>query len=215
MSLPTAYLTSTKNTADILRAIQAAQAPDRFTIKFLEGLGYAGSNDRAMINVLKALGMLNESGVPTRRYHEYLDQTRSEIVLSQAIRESYSDLFKVNKNANNMTPTDVRNKMKTLSEGAYTDRVLTQMAATFATLVKMADFKSADQPEEQQRADQEDANGETPPPPPADDRTFGRGGGGGGRTIGDLVYNINIHLPESRDPAVYDALFKSLREHLG
>jgi hypothetical protein len=29
-----------------------------------------------------------------------------------------------------------------------------------------------------------------------------------------LVYNINIHLPESRDPAVYDALFRSLRRHL-
>lgn len=32
--------------------------------------------------------------------------------------------------------------------------------------------------------------------------------------LGGLAYNINIHLPESRDQAVYDALFKSLREHL-
>ena len=29
-----------------------------------------------------------------------------------------------------------------------------------------------------------------------------------------LVYTIQIQLPESRDPAVYDALFKSLKDHL-
>jgi len=29
-----------------------------------------------------------------------------------------------------------------------------------------------------------------------------------------LHYNIQIHLPESRDQAVYDALFKSLKKHL-
>ena len=30
-----------------------------------------------------------------------------------------------------------------------------------------------------------------------------------------LQYHINIVLPESRDQAVYDAIFKSLRDHLG
>jgi hypothetical protein len=30
----------------------------------------------------------------------------------------------------------------------------------------------------------------------------------------ELHYNIQIHLPESRDPAVYEALFKSLKKHL-
>ena len=29
----------------------------------------------------------------------------------------------------------------------------------------------------------------------------------------ELHYNIQIHLPESRDPSVYDAIFKSLKEH--
>ena len=37
--------------------------------------------------------------------------------------------------------------MKTLSEGAFTDRVLTQMAGTFTTLVKEADFSAAPTPD--------------------------------------------------------------------
>jgi len=216
MSLPTAYLTSTKNTADILRAIVAAQAPDRFTYKFLEGLGFAGSNDRAMINVLKALGMLNDSGVPTRRYHEYLDQSQSEIVLAQGIRDAYTDLFRVNKSANSMSQAEVKNKMKTLSEGAFTDRVLALMAATFTTLVKSADFSGAIELEPEQTSDDADAGeGNGQPDPPKDRNGGSSPSSGNSRKIGDLVYNINIHLPESRDQAVYDALFKSLKEHLG
>lgn len=209
VTLPTAYLTSFKNTASILQAIQAAQAPPRFTQRFLEGLGFANSNDRAVINVLKALGFLDDSGVPTSRYHRYLDQTQSATVLAEGIREAYEDLFRINRNAHEMSQADVKNKMKTLSEGAYTERVLTQMAGTFTTLVKSADFStapakgvssaeravSAAVPED--RAAVPDSKAPLPTP-----------------SFGSLAYNINIQLPESRDPAVYNAIFKALREHL-
>lgn len=115
--LPNAYLTSFKNTSAILKAIQAAQAPPRFTQKFLEGLGYQNSNDRAIINVLKGIGFLDDSGVPTNRYHRYLDQTQSALVLAEGIRDAYEDLFRINRRANEMSTQDVKNKMKTLSEG--------------------------------------------------------------------------------------------------
>ncbi|MGC3994856.1 MAG: DUF5343 domain-containing protein [Propionicimonas sp.] len=217
MSLPTAYLTSFKNLPAILKAIQGAQAPERFTQKFLEGLGFPSSNDRTVINVLKALGFLDESGLPQRRYHAYLDQTQSALVLAAGLRDAYADLFRVNKNAHTMSTNDVKNKMKTLSEGAFTDRVLTQMAGTFTTLVKEADFStpsSTDQVEKLDGAnDGNDNNGSgdqntgqmrLPPPAPAKDSPI----------FGSLTYNINLHLPESRDPAVYNALFKALRDHL-
>jgi hypothetical protein len=34
-------------------------------------------------------------------------------------------------------------------------------------------------------------------------------------SVGALQYHVNIVLPESRDQGVYDAIFKSLRQHLG
>jgi hypothetical protein len=34
-------------------------------------------------------------------------------------------------------------------------------------------------------------------------------------SIDSMQYHINIVLPESRDQGVYDAIFKSLKEHLG
>ena len=33
--------------------------------------------------------------------------------------------------------------------------------------------------------------------------------------LDSLQYHINIVLPDTRDQAVYDAIFKSLRDHLG
>lgn len=218
MSLPTAYLTSFRNTADILRSIQAAQAPERFTMKFLEGLGYPSSNDRAMINVLKALVFLDDAGIPKRRYHEYLDQTQSETVLAEGIREAYADLFRINKNAHTMTSAEVKNKMKTLSEGSFTDRVLTQMAGTFNTLVKSADFSSSPR----LPTTSQDVNGElmddVTVEPTAIPRQSGVSGGPAMPAIATLglglTYQINIQLPESRDQAVYDAFFRALREHL-
>ena len=39
--------------------------------------------------------------------------------------------------------------------------------------------------------------------------------GHGRVTVSALQYHINIVLPDTRDQAVYDAIFKSLREHLG
>jgi hypothetical protein len=128
-------------------------------------------------------------------------------VLARSIREAYHDLFTINKQAHNMTAADVKNKMKTLSEGQFTDRVLTQMAGTFTALVKLADFsleaEGGAAPERKEALvedDQEPINVVSHP------RDAPR--------IGGLVYSINLQLPESRDLAVYDALFKSLKAHL-
>ncbi len=201
MALPTAYLTSFKNVDGILTAIKTAQAPPRFTQKFLESLGFATPADRLFINVLKALGFLNDTGVPVQRYHEFLDQMQSGDILADGIRDAYADLFQVNIKAQEMSHAEVRNKMKTLSQGQYSDSVLEKMAGTFKALSKNADFSRPAPPTAE-------------PAEPAPDKAPGATPAANQLRVGGLVYSINIQLPESRDPAVYDALFKSLKEHL-
>jgi hypothetical protein len=206
MALPSAYLTSTKNLAGILDAVQNAQAPPRFTLKFLEGLGYSSSSDRLIINVLKALGFLSDTGVPLQPYHEFLDKSQGKRVLAAGVRQAYSDLFQVNSNAQTMSRTDIKNKMKTLSQGQHSDAVLDKMAMTFKALADRADFSLASNtavatPKLSQPERDEPQIGDKP----EDLESI---------TFAGLSYNIHIHLPESRDPKVYDALFRSLREHL-
>lgn len=204
MALPTSYLTSTKNLDGILNAIQGAQAPEKFTQAFLQSLEYKSPPDRLIIGVLKSLGFIDDSGRPKDRYFRYLDQTQSAKVLAEGIRDAYQDLFRVNIKANELGKQDVVNKFKTLGQGQISESVLDKMATTFTALVKLADFQSP--------------VSHTPPPPPdsagTENTTDKDVPPHTGVKLGGLVYNIQIVLPESRDPAVYDALFGSLRRHL-
>jgi hypothetical protein len=97
VALPTAYLTSTRNLDGILSAIQTAQAPQRFTLNFLENLGYKSSSDRLIINVLKAVGFLSADGAPTERYYRFLDQTEAGKVLAEGLQDAYADLYQLSR----------------------------------------------------------------------------------------------------------------------
>lgn len=208
MALPTSYLTTSKNLPDILAAIQQAQAPDRFTQSFLESLEFKSSSDRLVIGVLKSLGFLDDNGTPTERYYRYLDQSQGGAVLAEGIREAYADLFRVNKDAQKLDNQELINKFKTLSQGKLSASVLSKFAMTFTALVKLADFSKAPAVQQQPEKEIDEApefeeaeNGKIKPNPK-------------GINLGGMHYNIQLILPDSRDPKVFDALFRSLREHL-
>lgn len=202
MSVSTSYLTSTKNLPKILSAIQNAQAPKHFSTRFLASLGYPSANDRLVIGVLKALGFLSAEGAPTKRYFEYLDQSQSKRVLADGIRDAYADLFQVNRKAHELSSAEIKNKLKTLTQGQVSAPVLDKIALTFKSLVQLADFSVHTQHAPSQINEIPVVTPEVAPA--ADSRV----------SLGGLVYNIQLILPSDRDQAVYDALFRSLKEHL-
>ena len=91
MPLASTYIQAPKRLPEIFTKIQDGQAPERFTIQLLKDWGFASTNDRAFIPLLKTLGFLTPDGKPTQRYHDYRDHSRSKQVLGQALREAYSD----------------------------------------------------------------------------------------------------------------------------
>lgn len=205
MSLTTAYLTSAKNLEGILSTIQTAQAPEKFTTRFLESLEYKSTTDRLIIGVLKGMKFLDENSIPTDRYYKFLDQTEGGRVLAEGIREAYDDLFRVNIKANELSQTEVKNKLKTLTQGQKTDGVLDNMAKTFVALCSFADWENPISPPIQPVAETElQDNGATQPMMTQPQSL----------PISQLCYNIQIILPATRDTAVYDAIFKSIKEHL-
>ena len=202
MALTTAYLTTTKNLEGMLNSIQSAQAPERFTIKFLESLEYKSTSDRLIIGVFKGLGFLDDTSTPTDLYFRFLDQTEAKRVLAEGIRKAYDDLFRLNVKANELTEAEVKNKLKTLTQGQKSEGVLGAMAKTFVGLCSLADW-TAPPPAKKEAETAEEVPEKRVGPAPAKPLQ-----------LGQLCYNIQIILPPTRDPAVYDALFKSLKEHL-
>ena len=115
-----------------------------------------------------------------------------------------------------MERSELKGKIKTLTQGSVSDAVVDKMALTFQGLSKLADFDA-----------------------PRPGRTGGAVEPTGGRSrrgvqrlrrrgydwhrrwehpaglrLGGFVYNVELHFPESRDPAVYEALFRALKAHL-
>jgi hypothetical protein len=213
MALTNSYLTSVKNFESIMNSILNARAPERFTTKFLEDLGFKSSTDRLIIGVLKAVGLLDDSSQPTQRYYEFLDQSQSKRIIAKGIQEAYEDLFNLRVDAQNMTNEDVKNKLKTLTQGQKSDRVIEQMALTFRTLCNYADWSEKNSVSDVKLKDIVN----DPPKMPSVKDTISMNSS---VTQNDqpprmnLHYNIQIHLPETRDMAVYDAIFQSLKKHL-
>ncbi len=218
MSLPTQYLTSQKNLAAILSAIQQAKAPDKFTVRFLESLGFKSTSDRLIIGVLKGLKFLDEAGKPQERYFQYLDQTQAARVLGQAVEEAYADLFQVNTKAHTLSKSNLINKLKTLSQGSISESVLDKMSMTFTALCKLSEFDVSSTDRELETPREVDTHSGVESLQPENEVTNGAPAtsivGAQTHSLGGLHYNIQIILPESRDPKVYDALFRSLKEHL-
>lgn len=209
MALPTAYLTSTKNLGGILNAIQSAKAPAAFTQRFLEDLGFQSNADRLIINVLKGLGFLSADGTPQQRYFDFLDQSQAGRVLAEAVEDAYADLYQLDRKAHEGSRAELIGKIKTLTRGQASDSVVAKMASTFTALAGLADFGAgrpavpvpAEPSEDGARPEDE----VTPTVGPALSSAI---------PLGGLVYNVELHLPDSRDPAVYEALFRALKAHL-
>ena len=203
------YLPMTKNIPSLFQKVIEGTAPEKFTIAHLRGLGFNSSNDNSFIPLLKALGFLTEDGTPTKRYHEYRDKSKSKGIMAQAIRESYGDLFHINEKPTEVNKDEIIGKFK--STFNTSDRVAEQQTRTFYALLKLADLdaisKTKNEFEEVKEISENDKKGGALSVQSEKLNLFNR-------SFSGLRYNIEIHLPATKDIEVYNAIFKSLREHL-
>lgn len=195
------YLNSVRNIPAIFQKIIDGTAPERFTIEHLKDIGFGASNDRAMIPLLKDLKFLSSEGVPTQRYHDYRNTSISKKVLGEAIREIYGDLFHISANPTISNKESITGKFK--STHNVSEQVAGYMANTFFSLLSLADIKDSStataKKEEIKKSPEEKVKINTP------------------SILGDnlsLRYNIEIHLPATKDIEVYNAIFKSLKQNL-
>lgn len=202
MALANAYVQPTNRIPDIFSKIRDGQAPERFTQQLLKDWGFKATNDRAFIPLLKALGFLTADGKPTQRYNDYRDHSRSKQVMAQALRDAYGDIFLIKEHPTTADKTAIEGKFKSFHNAS--DNVAGLMAKTFIGLLPIADLSAKGAASSQPKAPEDTLPENEPPPVPP---TFSSGGPG-------LHYNIQIHLPATKDVEVYNAIFKSLREHL-
>lgn len=207
------YLMAPKRFPELLAKLQTAAVPDRVTYEFLKKLGFTSSNDRAFPSLLRRLGFLDQNGQPTERYRAYRQKPQSKRVLAEGLREAYAPLFALHTDAHTEDREAIKGLVSRVTgrEQRYVDLITT----TFELLAKNADFtvapeapkepihRVADVKHEERRHAEKKAE---KLPVDAVEKAA--------RPI-SFSYNIQIHLPATTEIAVYNAIFKSLKEHLG
>jgi hypothetical protein len=190
---------------DLFAKIRDGQAPDIFSQQLLRDWGFSSSNDRAFLPLLKALGFLSPDGKPTTLYHDYRDHSRSKSVLAQALRNAYGDIFLIKEHPAEGDRAAIQGKFKSYHN--VSDLVASLMTKTFYSLLALADLKAhaatpaskvVDETRSQDRDERKHQSRDDAHPPSSP----------------TLHYNIQIHLPATKDIEVYNAIFKSLRSHL-
>lgn len=211
MALSDKYVQVYGKFPEFFKAISEGQAPEQFTRQHLKDIGFGSANFRAVIPLLKELGFLTDEGAPTQRYHEYRNQALSRKVMGQALKQAYGDLFVIkSKPADDDKPL-IEGKFK--SAHNVSERIAKLMSGTFYALMALADVAEAPAPgvvappkieaepsRDTKREDQPKPNGERPSPLSA-------------AALPGLHYNVQIHLPATKDVEVFNAIFKSLKEH--
>jgi hypothetical protein len=204
MALPNVYTQVYGQLAEFFHKIQEGQAPTKFTQQHLKDIGFSSANHRAFIPLLKALGFLTPDGSPTVRYHAYRDGSQSRQILGEALKEAYSDLFVIKSHPTEKDRELIEGKFKSAHNA--TDRPAELMTKTFLSLMKIADVdhqpapskKIVAEPATEESIKEEQQKPSVPMP----------------SGLPGLHYNIQIHLPATKDIEVYNAIFKSLKEHL-
>ncbi len=197
------FMNSTGLVTKILDKIKEAKTPERFTQDYLANtLGFASGSAKPFIGIAKRLGLLAPDGTPTELYQQFRNAGHSKGAMAKAIRTGYADLFTRNENVHKLDKKSLEGlvvQATGLDAGAQT---LNAIVGTFERLKAFADFGIT----EPAATKAKPYESKTPPPPPADDEdaSFRLG----------LSYTINLVLPRTDDIAVFNAIFRALRENL-
>lgn len=205
------FMNATGNVSRILEKIKVAATPDRFTQDFLSTeLGFSGGGAKPFIPLAKKMGLIASDGTPTDLYKQFRNTspTTSKAAMAKAVKNAYVDIYSRNEYAHSLNKQDLEGlvvEITGLEKGSATVRAIT---GTFEALKSFADFK--EKPEEIEDKAQEHGDLELHSKVTESSRSKNLGKP---LPIG-ISYTINLVLPKTEDVAVFNAIFKSLRENL-
>lgn len=198
------YIAAYGNITRTLQGIQKAQTPDRFTLDFLSAkLGLKGGSARPVIPFLKKAGFLGSDGAPTGLYKRFRNPGQSGNAAAEALRIGFSPLYEINEYAHELNDSELKGvvvQATGLEESASTIR---SIIGSFKALRAFANFDGVSLTDEETDAEPTNNFGASEPGVPHLHGYDLR-----------LGYTINLNLPATSDIAVYNAIFKSLREHI-
>lgn len=196
------YVPAYGNITKALNGIQKASVPERFTQDFLATkLALKGGTPKPVIPFLKRTGFLASDGIPTDLYHRFRNPSISGGAAADALRKGFSGLYEINEYVHDVSDAELKGLIMQATGLDGNSGTVKATLGSFKALRAFADF---DAPSISQDVVVDEQEPEANAGPTLTNGLSGL----------NLGYTINLHLPATSDAAVFNAIFKSLREHL-
>jgi len=204
-----AYVNAPGALPKILNKICEAAVPESFNSDFLgTKLGFPGSSNRTFISWAKKCELLNTDGTPTQIYKNFRNPSYRGIAMAEALKKGYSELYIRNEYAHELTRKDLIQLVSEITGSPHDNTSVKNIVASFWNTKEFANFDAKHQVKEQSVKKEETKENSND-----SDQTSKQENQNGKVNLG-LNYTINLVLPKTDDPAIFDAIFKSLKENL-
>jgi Family of unknown function (DUF5343) len=198
------YLTSPGSLKTGLERIREAATPDRVTGDFVATkLQLKGGTGFAFLPYLKKIGFVASDGSPTDLYKRFRNSATAGAAVADATKIGYKELLQVNEYFYELDDKKLLDLIIQVTGAEAKSSLAKQTLATIKTLKSFADFKAPKPAETPVNSKQ------VSPHVVGIDHALGKG-----RLGLNLSYTINLNLPATTDQAVFNAIFRSLKEHL-
>lgn len=208
MSKELPYMSGPGTLPKILNKIIEASVPESFNGDFLgTKLGFPGGNQRTFISWAKKCGLLNPDGTPTQVYKNFRNPDFRGTAMARALKTGYEELYTRNEYAHDLSDKDLKKLVSEVTGKPHDNSTVSAIYRSFKNAKEFADFEAQTTKEETRKKPDVKASNPIPqthPTPPVKSQKIDLG----------LNYTINLVLPKTDDPAIYDAIFKSLKENL-
>jgi hypothetical protein len=203
------YTTAPGTIEKALRGIQAAATPERVTQDFVKTvLQIQGGSGNQMTSFLKKVGFTKPDGTPSEIYKRFRNPATSGSAVAEALKIGYGPLYVRNEYMHQLPDDKLRGLIIQETGQSSESAVAGFILSAIKTFKKFADFSKQGE-DEQETALQKTVL--EPVVQAADVPTDAIKKRGLGL---NLSYTINLNLPATSDAAVFNAIFKSLKENL-
>lgn len=195
------FMNATGLTTKILNKIMQAQTPERFTQDFLStSLGFQSVGAKAFIPLAKRLGFLASDGTPSELYKRFRNPKESKAAMAEGIKKGYPEFYSRNEYVHDLDKKGLEGLITEATGLESGHKTASAIRGTFEALKQFADFKAKPGKLFKEKISIPGEGGVTPPI----ESEFEM----------NLAYNINLILPKTDDIAVFNAIFKSLKDNL-
>lgn len=202
------YVTATGNIEKALKGIKAAATPEAVSQDFVKTiLGIKGGSGNQMTAYLKKIGFATTDGTPTDLYKKFRNSATEGWAAAQAIKTGYASLYVRNEYMHKLSDEDLKGLVVEETGAEQDSNVVPLILACIKQLKKFAKWDVAPIEEKPEKAVMETLPSNTLPQQNPMAQTSQRLGL-------NLGYTINLNLPATSDPAVFNAIFRALKEHL-